>query len=399
MKKNFKFMSLVLCVFMAGSFSACNETNNTENPSSEIDDTSVTSSIKETETSENSNNSKTDDTEDESVSDEITTVSEEPKETITGHLLVIDDDVNVRQDSSTDSDILETVSRSTIFSYYHEDDGWYKISYDDNVAFISSDFVQVIDEDLYNSLETEENYDDLYGTVSENANLRDLPDTEVGQVIQNVTSVQVFKILEKTKNDWYKVYFEDSETSGYILSELVSTLSKEEYENITKKPEKLDDYEDTIELISSYTTDYSFSNPNRKFNLERACDAINHMVIEPGAKFDWCRDMGPCGKDEGYLLSNVIMNGGYVQDYGGGICQLSSTLCASVLTCEDGKFSLIERYKHGIPQSYIPRDLDATVSYPDCNFSFRNDNSFPVMIETVYTDDMNLTVNLYKVEL
>ena len=58
-------------------------------------------------------------------------------------------------------------------------------------------------------------------------------------------------------------------------------------------------------------------------------------------------------------------------------------------------FTIIDRTKHAIAQSYIPSELDATVSYPDCNFIFKNDNSYNVILKTHY-DGSTLTVEIYK---
>ena len=119
------------------------------------------------------------------------------------------------------------------------------------------------------------------------------------------------------------------------------------------------------------------------------------MAIIHGCTFNWCRDMGPCGKDEGYLSSTEIVNGEYVEGYGGGICQVSSTLCAAIID-SGSDIELIDRNHHAIPQSYIPEDLDATVSYPDCNFIFKNNNTYDILILTSH-DGNELNVSVYKI--
>ena len=132
--------------------------------------------------------------------------------------------------------------------------------------------------------------------------------------------------------------------------------------------------ESTCTLIGSYSTYYYNPESNRSFNLEKAADFLNGMAIIHGCTFNWCRDMGPCGKDEGYL---------------------SSTLCAAIID-SGSDIELIDRNHHAIPQSYIPEDLDATVSYPDCNFIFKNNNTYDILILTSH-DGNELNVSVYKI--
>lgn len=385
MKKNIVKVAFLLFAVVTFLFSGCTAKDNSNNTTSATTSTTQSSN-------ENTNANSI-------PQDESSDISKEAENVISGRLLVTDNSVNIRSEASTKSDIITTVSKGEILVFKEQlKNDWYKIEYGKDTAFISAKYVKVLKDDEYKDFETKIAYDELYGTILENANLRTLPDTTIGEIIMNLSSKNTFKIDSLTRNHWYKVTLGDT-TSGYVYADLVTTISKSEYELITKKPEKIKKTQkNDLTKISSYYSDYSFSNENRKFNLERACDSMNTMVIEPGAKFDWCRDMGPCGKDEGYLLSNVIIDGEYVQDYGGGICQVSSTLSAAISTCEDGNFSILERYKHGIPQSYVPSEYDATVSYPDCNFSFRNDNLFPIMIECICSDDMIITINIYKIE-
>lgn len=206
--------------------------------------------------------------------------------------------------------------------------------------------------------------------------------------------------IDTYKNEGTAV--EDKEEEVEEVEEVEKTETETETEHDTEpepEPEPESESETKQEpetlLLGLYTTDYAFSGYNRAYNLEKAASEMNGMVINPYETFNWCRDMGPCGYDEGYLESLEIQGGEYVTGYGGGICQVSCTLCGAVLSSE-GDFELVERYKHGLEQFYIPREYDATVSYPDCNFVFKNNNFFPIMIETYY-DGCYLTINICKV--
>lgn len=313
--------------------------------------------------------------------------------------IVTAEEVNVRDKPSTkDSTVLDTYPKNTLLkATTTSDKSWNKILLNDSsVGYVYSDFVYTISDEKYEEYKNYQITDKAkkFAVVSgDYANIRDLPNTNNSNIVAVYRKNDTIEILATTKNNWYVMKHDDN--ICYISSDVVDKVSKEEYDGYEKKPETRDST-DNCELIGSYTTNYSSSNTNRNYNVEKSAGVIDGMIICPKAMFNWDRDMGPCGQYEGYKESNEILNGKYVKGYGGGICQLSSTLCASVIK-SDGDFEFIERHKHSIAQPYIPSDLDATVSYPDCNFIFRNDNSFSIMIKTSCVD-YNLTVEIYKVK-
>lgn len=306
--------------------------------------------------------------------------------------------VNIRKEPNTDSEILTSYYKNTLISSTPTDDeNWNKIKFSDSsIAYVYANYISPISDDnfvLYQNYQIIDNQK-KYGVLScsDYGNIRALPDV-TSDIVAVYRKNDTIEILGTTKNNWYVMDYNG--ITCYISCDIVKELSKFEYENYNKKVTKGSFDENNCTLIGTYSTDYSFSNKNRKYNLEKAATQMNNMLIEPLAMFNWCRDMGPCGKDEGYLESIEILNGKYVKGYGGGICQLSSTLCATVINSQTD-FTFIDRNKHSITQSYIPSQLDATVSYPDCNFIFRNDNPYKVLITTNCTNGI-LTVNIYKV--
>lgn len=327
------------------------------------------------------------------------TSSTDSQQEIYKNYIVTADLVNIRKEPNINSEIVDKYFKNTIVAATLKNEKWNKIKLDnDSEAYIFADYTKEITDEEYEKFkdyqiaEKKEKYAIISAT---SANIRSLPSTD-SDIIATIQKDDSIKILATTENNWYVIEY--NEITCYISPEVVQLLSsKEEYESYISKPTKgIYTYsEDTCSLIGSYTTDYSFSSENRAFNLEKASDEMNNLVILPGSTFNWCRDMGPCGKDEGYLESNEIVNDEYVTGYGGGICQLSSTLSAAI--CEsDSNISFIQRSTHSLPQAYISSDLEATVSYPDCNFIFKNDNDYKILIRVSY-DGYYLTVNLFKI--
>lgn len=307
--------------------------------------------------------------------------------------------VNIRREPNTSSEILSIFYRNTIISATKcSGEDWYKVSLDDSsYGYAYADYVSSISDD---DLEVYKDYqiiskDSFYGIIScddDYVNIYSLPnyDSDVVAVFRKNDFVEVFAT---TKNNWYMLWFNDG--IAYISADLVHTLSESEYNNLITTPSRMEYNESSCTLIGSYSTYYYNPESNRSYNLEKATNILNGMVIQSGCNFNWCRDMGPCGEDEGYLSAIEIVNGEYIEGYGGGICQVSSTLCAAVID-SNSDIEFIERNKHAIAQDYIPRELDATVSYPDCNFIFKNNNSYDILILTSH-DGYELNVSIYKV--
>ena len=74
-----------------------------------------------------------------------------------------------------------------------------------------------------------------------------------------------------------------------------------------------------------------------------------------------------------------------MQGYGGGICQVSSTLYNAVLA---GKLTVTQRHTHSLPVTYVPTGKDATVSYGWLDFCFQNSYDYPVKIVAGVTKDI-----------
>ena len=80
--------------------------------------------------------------------------------------------------------------------------------------------------------------------------------------------------------------------------------------------------------------------------------------------------------------------------YGGGKCQISSTLYNAVLAVPT--LTVVERYPHSRRVYYVEEGKDATVCYGGADFKFRNDNDYDIKITATGEGD-TLTVSLFKI--
>lgn len=142
--------------------------------------------------------------------------------------------------------------------------------------------------------------------------------------------------------------------------------------------DSLADLKAHMKKLGSFST-VSQNSANGTFNMARALEAVDGLCIEPGATFSFFGAVGECGQGQGYKPAGAILNGRLVQEYGGGICQASTTIYGAALRSD---MTIAERHNHSIPSSYCPIGQDATVSYPDLDFKFTNQKPYPVYIVT-----------------
>lgn len=116
---------------------------------------------------------------------------------------------------------------------------------------------------------------------------------------------------------------------------------------------------------------------DRTYNLRLAASRLDGLVLMPGETFDFNAVVGPRDEAHGYKVATVIAQGELVDGIGGGTCQVSGTLHAAAFFAG---LEIVERYPHSRPSSYIKLGLDATVSYPNITYRFRNPFDFPVVL-------------------
>jgi len=113
-------------------------------------------------------------------------------------------------------------------------------------------------------------------------------------------------------------------------------------------------------------------------NIRLANQKLNGRILMPGEVLSFNEELGDSNDPRaGWQLAAVIVGKKFEQGYGGGICQVSSTLYNSVLRAGLG---IKERHTHSLPVGYVLPGQDATVSYPELDFRFQNTLQQPVRI-------------------
>ncbi|MBQ8299194.1 MAG: VanW family protein [Clostridia bacterium] len=149
------------------------------------------------------------------------------------------------------------------------------------------------------------------------------------------------------------------------------------------------------QTLAAYRTVYYTSGRGRKHNIELVSSILDGTIIESGATFSYNNTTGPRSAGMGYQIATVIENGQYVEGYGGGVCQVSSTIYAAIM--HDPNINVTSRRKHGLEVTYLPYGMDATVSYGSIDLKFVNNYPFSVKLN-VFAMDGVCMVTLTKVE-
>lgn len=132
-----------------------------------------------------------------------------------------------------------------------------------------------------------------------------------------------------------------------------------------------------MEVIASYTTDLAPRSPAQKHNILRAASLINGLRIRPGEEFSFNRAVGQCGVEQGFQKAPAIVSGMMRDEWGGGVCQVSSTLYNAALIAN---LKITERHPHSRKVSSVPPGRDAAAAFGVSDLRFINNTGSPIRI-------------------
>lgn len=148
------------------------------------------------------------------------------------------------------------------------------------------------------------------------------------------------------------------------------------------------------DVLGTFHTDFSSSASGRKANVKNATSKINGTLLYPGEEFSVYDAISPMDAENGYELAGSYENGTTVQTYGGGVCQVSTTLYNAVIRAE---LEVTERYAHSMIVNYVKPSSDAAIAGTSKNLKFKNNQKAPVYIEG-YTSGGVLYFTIYGQE-
>jgi vancomycin resistance protein YoaR len=146
-----------------------------------------------------------------------------------------------------------------------------------------------------------------------------------------------------------------------------------------------EDYKDINDLgvsslIGEGTSNFRGSPANRIHNIQVGIKQFNGVLIKPGEEFSFIKALGDVDAAHGYLPELVIKGNQTEPDYGGGICQVSTTMFRAALY---SGLKITDRRNHAYPVSYYnPQGMDATVFIPNPDLRFINNTPSYILVQT-----------------
>lgn len=149
--------------------------------------------------------------------------------------------------------------------------------------------------------------------------------------------------------------------------------------------------------LGSQMTYYTWSSDNRINNIKLAVASLDGLILMPGDVFSYNEALGQRTEAAGYLPAGAYNDGQVVQELGGGICQVSSTLyCAAMLS----QLETVERTSHYFKVNYLDWGLDATVSWGGPDYRFRNNREYPIKLVAWCNDeDESVTIEVWGTDV
>lgn len=182
--------------------------------------------------------------------------------------------------------------------------------------------------------------------------------------------------------------------SDYFAQGWTGNASVDLVVEVTEPLGTKEELEKVQDVLGQFSTNYSSSASGRKKNVKNGAGKINGSVIYPGETFSVYETVSPFSAENGYALAGSYENGTTVETYGGGICQVSTTLYNAVIRAE---LEVVERYGHSMIVGYVDPSSDAAIAGTYKDLKFKNNTDAPIYIEG-YADGATIGFTIYGEE-
>jgi vancomycin resistance protein YoaR len=147
------------------------------------------------------------------------------------------------------------------------------------------------------------------------------------------------------------------------------------------------------ELIASGDSDFAGSPNNRIHNIKVGVQKESGVLIAPGEIFSFNKYLGPVDGEHGFLPELVIKKTGTVPEFGGGLCQVSSTVFRAAM---NAGLPIVERRNHSYAvQYYAPQGTDATIYPGVVDLRFKNDTANYILVWPSFPSKSKLRFDIY----
>ncbi len=224
-----------------------------------------------------------------------------------------------------------------------------------------------------------------------NGGLEDLK-TQVNNPAVNSGFISKNGVLEVTEDIDGQTLMEEG-----LFSELVKMVLNSKSQIVAEiKTEKAETtYEDNLKLTnlrSSFETLITgTAQVGRINNIATALKKFDGIVVKNGEKISFNEIVGETSEENGFSLAKVIVNGKFVDDFGGGVCQASTTLYNALLLAD---VDVMQANPHSLRVWYVWGGFDAMVSAGISDLVFQNNTGEDIVI-TTFCNNLECGVRIY----
>jgi vancomycin resistance protein YoaR len=167
----------------------------------------------------------------------------------------------------------------------------------------------------------------------------------------------------------YEFIVSGTSSIAIIVSPLQSPISADETNSLG-----------ISEIIGTGHSNFKGSPRNRRHNIQTGADTLNGLLIKPQEEFSLVTTLGSIDAESGYLPELVIKGNKTIPEFGGGLCQIGTTMFRAVTA---SGLPVTMRRNHSYRVSYYePAGTDATIYDPMPDFKFINDTNSYILIQT-----------------
>jgi len=214
------------------------------------------------------------------------------------------------------------------------------------------------------------------------------------QIAQKPIDAEFIVLFTKTSGKAERKVLIEDEVTGkkLIVEKTFEEFSRNIREGVTDSELIVEDIKPKItgdmlrqiqnyDVIGSYTTYYgTHDSPNRIHNIYLVSSFVNNTYLGTSESFSLLKPVGEFTPERGFKEAYVIIGDELVPEYGGGTCQIATTLYNAVMSAD---LEILSRANHGMYFSIYPLGRDATVYPPYTDFRFKNNTGYPIVIQAV----------------
>jgi len=227
-----------------------------------------------------------------------------------------------------------------------------------------------------------------------------IEDTDQERYVEGAVDI-IYRTLEKTglihdegpdKDGGFGPYVQsERQATGMYLKYAKQLIEQGDAYYCFCGKEELESIQD---VLGSYHTDFGTVVNGRTNNIKTGASKLDGLVVYPGETISVSEAIGPTTAENGYYPAGSYENGTTVETYGGGICQVSTTLYNAVIRAE---LEIVTRAAHSMIVSYVEPSMDAAIADGIKDLQFKNNQETPIYIEG-YTSGGIIYFNIYGKE-